>query len=71
MGVGISGVYITANEWQKQYMAKHKLLLERGFLEVAPMDFYRDLFPEGSLQKKGERHCGKGNVIVTQVREKT
>lgn len=71
MGVGIGGVYITANEWQKQYIAKHKLLLERGFQEVAPMDFYRDLFPEGSLQKKGERHCGKGNVIVTQVREKT
>ena len=63
--------YITTEEWQKQYCAKHNLLLERGFREVAPMDFYRELFPEGSLQKKGKKHCGKGNVIVLQVREKT
>ena len=70
MGIGIGGIYITTEEWKVQYKAKHNLLLERGFEEVAPMVFYRDLFPEGSLQKKGERHCGKGNMIVTQVREK-
>lgn len=71
MGVGIAGTYITAENWQQQYILKHELLLERGFEEVTPMEFYRDLFPEGSLQKKGELRCGRGNVIVSQIREET
>ena len=68
MGVGIQGIYITAEEWRRQYRLKRDLMLERGFSEVAPMDFYRELFPKGSLQKKGELNCGKGNVIVSQIR---
>ena len=70
MGIGINGVYITTAEWQHQYNLKRELMLERGFSEVAPMDFYRDLFPEGSLQAKGETHTGKGNLIVSQIRSK-
>lgn len=69
MGVGIHGRYITADEWQQQYVFKRELMLERGFKQVEPIEFYRDLFPEGSLQAKGELSCGKGNVIVSQIRE--
>lgn len=64
-----TGVYITTEEWKQQYLAKQELLLERGFEQVEPLKFYRELFPEGSLQKKGELNCGKGNVIVSQIRE--
>ena len=53
-------------EWRKAYKEKEELLLERGFPEVAPHDFYRDLFPEGSLQR--EAGDQKGNIIATQIR---
>jgi hypothetical protein len=42
------------------------LMLERGYLEVSPHDFYRELFPAGSLQQEPED--GKGNIIATQIR---
>lgn len=32
------------------------------------MEFYRDLFPAGSLQQENGDRSGKGNVIVTQIR---
>lgn len=53
-------------EWKQTYREKESLLLERGFLEVGPYEFYRDLFPVGSLQRDMED--GKGNIIATQVR---
>ena len=56
----------TKSEWRKAYREKEELFLERGFPEVAPHDFYRDLFPEGSLQK--EVGDGKGNIIATKIR---
>ena len=41
-------------------------MLERGYLEVSPYGFYRELFPAGSLQQEPED--GKGNIIATQIR---
>ena len=37
----------TMYEWRKAYRDKEELMLERGFPEVSPHEFYRDLFPEG------------------------
>lgn len=52
-------------EWRKAYRDKEELMLERGFPEVSPHEFYRDLFPEGSLQSA--EHDGKGNLIATRL----
>ena len=43
------------NEWLGQF-----------YEEVKPRDFYRAVFPEGSLQSA--EHDGKGNLIATQIR---
>lgn len=53
-------------EWKFAYREKETLMIERGYSEVSPYDFYRDLFPVGSLQQNFED--GKGNIIGTQVR---
>ena len=53
----------TMYEWRKAYRDKEELMLEIGFPEVSPHEFYRDLFPEGSLQSA--EHDGKGNLIAT------
>ena len=45
----------TMYEWRKAYRDKEELMLERGFPEVSPHEFYRDLFPEGSLQSAERR----------------
>lgn len=44
------------------YLAKEELLKSR-FEQVAPMDFYREIFPEGSLQKNGIEGNGLGTAI--------
>ena len=31
-------------EWKSAYREKEALMLERGYLEVSPHDFYRELF---------------------------
>lgn len=56
----------SVDEWKKSYKDKEKLLIERGYPEVDPYSFYRELFPVGSLQQTMED--GKGNIIATQVR---
>ena len=33
----------TMYEWRKAYRDKEELMLERGFPEVSPHEFYRDL----------------------------
>ena len=38
-------------DWKLIYKAK-KELLENQFKESSSVEFYRDLFPKGSLQKK-------------------
>ena len=57
----------SVEDWIRLYGYKNKFLKDRGFKEVDPFTFYRDLFPEGSLQKKGEHldenHSIKGNII--------
>lgn len=53
-------------DWKAEYRAKEALLRERGFQEVSSYEFYREMFPNGSLQ--GEQGDGKGNVIATQIR---
>ena len=56
----------TVSEWKRAFREKEKLLDERGYKQVLPKDFYRDLFPLGSLQS--EEEDGKGNIIATQIR---
>lgn len=41
--------------------------LEQYFDEVNYKDFYRDIFPEGALQNKGEYEKGKYNGIIVEV----
>lgn len=53
-------------EWRTAYREKEALLMERGYQEVQPYDFYRELFPVGSLQT--ELGDGKGNIIACQLR---
>ena len=53
-------------DWKAEYRAKETLLRGRGFQEVDPYEFYREMFPKGSLQS--EQGDGKGNVIATQIR---
>lgn len=58
--------YKTVSEWKKAYRDKAKLMNERGYRELQPKEFYRAIFPEGSLQSM--EHDGKGNIIATQIR---
>ena len=51
---------------KKAYRDKAKLMNERGYRELQPKEFYRAIFPEGSLQSR--EHDGKGNIIATQIR---
>lgn len=53
-------------DWVAEYEGKVELMRERGFTEVEPKAFYREMFPEGSLQSV--EHDGRGNVIATQIR---
>ena len=58
--------YKTVSEWKKAYRDKENLLNERGYQEVSPKEFYRAVFPAGSLQEvEGD---GKGNIIASQLR---
>ena len=48
-------------DWIEEYKKKDALMTERGYPEIPPKEFYRDLFPAGSLQQsEGD---GRGNVI--------
>ena len=42
-------------EWKSAYREKEALMLERGYPEVSPHDFYRELFPAGSLQQEPDK----------------
>lgn len=59
--------YKTLAEWRRVYKEKESLMKEWGYEEVTPYQFYRELFPEGSLQKKGESGTGKANVIANNL----
>lgn len=40
--------------------------LSQRFSEISPLEFYREIFPEGELQRKGEMEEGKYNAIAIQ-----
>lgn len=46
-------------------MAFIDVLAEYGCCEVSPVDFYRDIFPDGSIERRGEYRTGEfiGNPI--------
>lgn len=41
--------------------------LEQYFDEATPREFYREIFPEGELQSKGEYEKGKYNAIAVEI----
>lgn len=48
------------------YKMKNELLKER-FSQVTPHEFYRDMFPEGSLEERGNLDLRRPNMIYTMV----
>ena len=63
-------------DW-KQYYEEKKSLLESSFREADAFGFYRDMFPLGSLQKKGElfdKNASpfeqKGNIVAVDIRDR-
>lgn len=59
--------YKTLYEWRRTFKEKDELLVERGYDQVSPYVFYRDLFPVGSFQVKGDMESDKGNLIATKI----
>ena len=51
-----------AMDWKEKYLRK-------SFSTVEPMEFYRSIFPEGSLQEEGMDHYGDGkfNGIAVEI----
>jgi len=41
--------------------------LRQSYKEVTPMDFYRDIFPVGSFERKGHFEDERGNGIITVI----
>lgn len=54
------------NEERKSYKIKNEYL-ESNFEEVAPLDFYREIFPVGSFERKGCKEDLKANGILTVI----
>ena len=48
------------------YRLKNDILRER-FTQVTPFEFYRDVFPEGSLGERGRQDVRKPNLIFTMA----
>ncbi|PBG42422.1 hypothetical protein BGU93_19400, partial [Clostridioides difficile] len=67
---GESGVakrdYKTVSEWKKAYRDTAKLMNVGGYRELLPKEFYRDIFPEGSLPSR--EPDGKGHILAIQIR---
>lgn len=53
---------------QNIFNAKNELLSVYG-TEVSPLDFYRDMFPVGSFEKKGHPEDGKANGILCDIQD--
>lgn len=56
----------TKKQWGKWYEQKRKLMGD-VYREVTPKEFYRELFPEGMLQKRGNWEKGYGNAMVDVI----
>lgn len=41
--------------------------MQQYFTEIEPMEFYRDIFPEGELERQGEYEKGKYNAIAVEL----
>ena len=54
---------------KRLYMQKLQWFRDEGFEEVEPLEFYRELFPEGTFEEKGV-FSGKPNGILVQVKER-
>ena len=54
---------------KRLYTQKLKWFRDQGFEEVEPLEFYRDLFPQGTFEEKGV-FSGKPNGILVQVKER-
>lgn len=54
------------NEERKSYKIKNEYL-ENNFEEVNAIDFYREIFPEGSFERKGCKDDLKANGILTVI----
>ncbi len=58
------------------YIRKHRALyreknehLDKFYEKVEPYEFYRELFPEGSFERKGHLEDGKANGIAISITE--
>lgn len=49
------------------YKLKNDLLKEHGLVQVTPHEFYRDVFPEGSLGVRGDLDVRRPNLIFTKT----
>ena len=49
------------------YKWKNEMMAER-FQQITPYEFYRDMFPEGSLGERGNRELRRPNLVFTMVR---
>jgi len=60
----------TVEEWIEIFNAKHQYALSEGLKDTPPHEFYRELFPVGTLQAYEDRATsnGKGCIIATQIR---
>lgn len=57
----------TKKQWIKWYNEKVELL-GSTYTEVEALEFYRDLFPEGSFQKRGVSESVKGNGMIDVIK---
>ena len=46
---------------------EHKMVQELNLQEVGAEEFYRTVFPKGSLEEAGNQQPGKYNAMVTAV----
>lgn len=53
--------------WFDLYKYKNDFILNKGFSLVNSFEFYRDLFPLGSLQNKDESFNNKGNIVGISI----
>lgn len=51
---------------KQSYRVKNDYLVEH-YTEVTPMEFYRDMFPAGSFERRGHHEDAKANGILTVI----
>lgn len=51
---------------KQSYRVKNDYLVEH-YTEVTPMEFYRDMFPVGSFERRGHHEDAKANGILTVI----